>query len=370
MKRILLLITALTLLIVAFGCSSDKSATSQAPENAGTVSVFQTANTTVPDELAAVGTVRAADVAQLSAQMMGNVTAVNVHEGDAVRRGEVLVTIDQAQPRAALERAQAALTAAQHEVAAAQSQKDLAEATLKRYETLYQRKSVSPQEFDEVKTRAQSAAANAEAAQAAQAQAKAAVAQAQSAFGYTTIRAPFDGLVTERKVDPGALAAPGMPLLTVESTKQFRLEATVDEASLRFVHMGQTVPVTLDAYPDPPLQGKVTQIVPSADPASRTFLVKIELPRSPVIRSGLFGRAHFPRGQRSALVIPETAVVDRGAMKAVFVVGHDKIASLRYVTVGSPIGDRVEVLSGLAPNESVVLSPGERELGGKRVEVR
>jgi len=370
MKQTVLVLMLALLILVTFSCSSPKQASSAAPETVSNVAVFHTVNSTIPDELVAVGTVRAGETSQVSAQMMGNVVAVSVREGDTVKRGQVLATIDPAQPQAALERAQAGFAAAQHEVAVAQSQKALAESTLKRYDTLFQRKSVSPQEFDEVKARAQSAGAAAEVAKSAETQARAAVAQAQSSFGYTKIRAPFDGLVTERRVDPGALASPGMPLLTIESTGHLRLEANVNETDLHFVRTGEAVPVTLDAYPDQKLSGKVSQIVPAADPGSRTFLVKIELPSSNVIRSGLFGRAHFSRGERNALVIPQTAVIERGSLKGVFIVGQDKIASLRYVTLGGQIGDRVEVLSGLTPNEAIVFSPADRELGGKRIEVQ
>ncbi len=368
MKKILLL--SLSLVLAGAGCSSSKQPTPASPETIRGVSTFKAANTRVPDLISAVGTVRAAETAQLSAQMMGSVMSVNVREGDAVNQGQVLATIDPAQAQAGLDRAQAALSAAQHEVAASETEKSLTESTLKRFDTLYQRKSVSPQEYDEVKARYQGSLARAEAAQAGAAQAKAAVAQAQTAFGYTKIHAPFSGTVTERKVDPGALAAPGLPLLTLEGSGRYRLEATIDEASLRFVHLGEQVPITLDAYPDQSLTGRVAQIVPAADPNTRTFLIKIELPANAMLRSGLFGRANFSRGERNSLVVPQTAVVDRGALKAVYVVGNDQIASLRYVTVGQTIGNQLEVLSGLTSNEAVVLSPGDLEIGGKRVEVQ
>jgi RND family efflux transporter MFP subunit len=368
MKKLLFL--SLALILFAAGCSSEKPTAAAAPETVHNVALVKAENATVPDVLSAIGTVRAAETAQLSAQMMGNVLSVNVHEGDAVSAGQVLATIDPSQAQASLDRAQAALAAAQHELSAAQAERNLADSTLKRYDVLFERKSVSPQEYDEIKARFQNAAARTEAAKAGESQAKAAVAQAHTAFGYTKIRAPFNGIVTERKVDPGALASPGMPLLTVESTGHYRLEANVDEASLRFVKEGQNVPVSLDAFPDKQLSGKVSQIVPAADPGSRTFLVKVELPHDAILRSGLSGRASFSRGERQSLVLPRTAVVDRGTLRGVYVVGPDQLASLRYVTIGDPVGDRFEVLSGLSPQESVVLSPGDRELGGKRVEVQ
>lgn len=364
------LILSLSVVLVAAGCSSPKKDTMAAPETVRGVAVYTTTMARVPDVIAAVGTVHAAETAQISAQMMGNVITINVREGDAVAQGQVLASIDPAQAQAGLERAQAALSTAQHEVAAAQTERSLTESTLKRFETLYQRKSVSPQEYDEIKARYQGAVARAEAAQSGEAQAKAAVAQAQTAFSYTRLRSPFTGVVTERKVDPGVLAAPGMPLLTVEAAGRYRLEATIDEGSLRFVHVGESVPVTFDAYPDQQLSGKVTQLVPAADPNTRTFLVKIELPANGLLRSGLFGRASFSRGERESLVVPRTAVVDRGALKGVYVVGPDQVASLRYISVGDIGGDRLEVLSGLNAKEAIVLSPGDREIGGKKVEVQ
>ena len=366
-KAILL---SISLILAAAGCSSPHQDKPAAPETIRGIALFTTATARVQDQIVAVGTVRAAETAQISAQTMGSVISVNVREGDSVSQGQVLATIDAAQAQAGVDRAQAALSAAQHELAVAETEESLSESTLKRFDALYQRKSVSPQEYDEVKARYQGAQARAEAAQAGTAQAKAAVAQAQTAFSYTKLRAPFSGVVTERKVDPGVLAAPGIPLLTIDAAGRFRLEATVDEASLRFVHIGESVPVTLDAYPDQQLSGKVTQIVPAADPNTRSFLVKIELPADSVVRSGLFGRVRFSRGERDSLVVPRTAVVDRGALKGVYVVGPDQIAALRFVTVGDNIGDRMEVLSGLAVNEAVVLTPGDKEIVGKRVEVQ
>ena len=110
---------------------------------------------------------------------------------------------------------------------------------MKRYQTLYDRKSVSPQEFDEVKARYQAALARRDMARAGQAQAKAALAQAHTSLDYTRIRAPFDGVVTEKKADPGMLAQPGIPIFTIEDSRRYRLEAAVNESDLRYVRTGQ-----------------------------------------------------------------------------------------------------------------------------------
>jgi len=360
-------ITAALLAFALLGCSSEPRTAQAAPETVNDVALATAQRATIPDWLEAVGTVRAAQSTQVAAQVMGNIVAVNVREGDRVRRGQVLAVIDDAQPRAALDRAQAALLAADKDAVAAEADFTLAESTLKRYQNLFDKKSVSPQEFDEVKARFQAAQARRELAHAGQQQARAGVAEARTQLDYTRVRAPFDGAVTEKRVDTGALAAPGMPLLTVEDTRHYRLEATVDESQIGYVKLGAAVPVKLDAFADRNITGRVTQIVPAADPSSRSFLVKAELPADPDLRSGLFGRARFSRGQRQALLVPRSAVVTRGQLQGVYVVPQDKIATLRYITLGRPDQDRIEVLSGLQGGEQVVANPGERDLAGKLV---
>ena len=262
------------------------------------------------------------------------------------------------------------LTAAEKEVSAADSDLALAEATLKRYQQLYEKKSVSPQEFDEIKARYQSAEARRDMARAGQAQANAALTQARTSLGYTRIRAPFAGVVTEKKADAGTLASPGMPIFTIEDTRSYRLEVTVDESDIHLVRVGQVAPVTIDALGNVQLSGKIVQIVPAADPASRSFLVKVELPADARLRSGLFGRARFPRGERSALLIPRTSLVERGQLQGVYVLDANQIAGLRYVTLGKSTGEQFEVLSGLQDGDKLVAAPGDRELGGKRIAIR
>jgi len=351
-------------------CSGEREAVNAAPETVSNISVTSAQAAIIPDVVDAVGTLRAAQTSQLAAQMMGNIVEIRVREGDRVQRGQVLAVIDEAQPRAALDRATAADLAAQQEITASESDFELADATFKRYQTLYEKKSVSPQEFDEIKARYQAAQARREMARAGQAQAKAALQQAHTALGYTHIVAPFDGLVTEKKADVGTLATPGMPIFTVEDLHRYRLEATVNETDLRYVRQGQQVPVAIDALSEREMKGKVVEIVPAADPASRSFLVKVELPADPALRSGLFGRAEFTRGERTALLIPRNAVIERGQLQGIYVLDQSKIAGLRYITLGKPSSTQVEVLAGLQNGEMLVANPDGRELSGKKIEPR
>ena len=350
------------------GCSTQRQAEAASTETVSKASVLAVKATSIPDVLEAVGTVRAAQTGDLASQMMGNIVEIRVHEGDRVSRGQVLAVIDDSQPRAAVDRAIAAELAAQQQLVAADSELALAESTLKRYQKLYEENVVSSQAFDEVKARQETNLARRDIAKAGQAQARAALKQAMTSLDYTRIRAPFDGVVTGKKADRGSFASPGMPILTVEDTRRYRLEVAVNEGDLRHVQTGGEVSIAIEALGDAELKGKVVEVVPAADPASRAFLVKVGLPTDTRLRSGLFGRAQFSRGEQQVLLIPRSAVVERGQLQGVFVLDQNKLASLRYVTLGKSSGSDIEVLSGLQGGESFVANPGERNLNSKRIE--
>ncbi len=364
--------TKRTILAIVFGaalsmlgCSDKKPAAAPVAEVVRDLQVISVQPASVPDYVEAVGTVRALQSSQLSSQIVGTIISVRAREGQRVHKGEVLLLLDDAQQQAALERSAAAVNAAQQDIAASDADYGLAQSTLGRYQNLYEKKSVSPHEMDEIRAREKAAAARREQAQAGIAQARAMESQARTGLSYTRIRAPFDGVVTAKQIDAGALAAPGVPLLTVEDTSRFRLEASVDEGDVQFVTAGSTAPVAVEAL-GTEMQGKVVQIVPAADPASRSFVVKIELPPDPRLHSGLFGRVRFARGERKAIVVPRTAVLDRGQMQGVYVIGFDGQIALRFVTLGKPSGDSVELLSGVTAGERLVAAHGGRELAGKK----
>ena len=368
------LMLTLLLAVVGLTACSKPVAPATTPSVVSGVHVYQVTAQQVPDGVAAVGSVQAVESAALAAQVTGTVLSVAAKEGDSVRTGQTLITIDGAQFRSDMDRAHAAVNASERAVAAAESDSALAASTLQRYQILQERKSISPQEFDEVRTRAQSAGSRLDLARAQAAEAKAAEASANTMLGYTRVHAPFDGVVVSRKADPGTLATPGTPLLVVDKVGRLQLEVTVDESLLGTVKMGADVPVVIDALAQGDstgrIIGKVSRIVPAADSTSHSFVVKLDLPASAHLRSGMYGRAELSRGTKSALMIPRSAVISRGSLQEVYVVGSDQIASLRYVTLGASAGDRVEVLSGLSAGETIVDAPGSQELGGKRIEVQ
>jgi len=320
----------------------------------------------------AVGTVKARTAAVISSKVMASVLEVRVQAGDRVREGDPLATLDARDLEANYRRAEAgrdearsAQAEADQALAGAKAQLDLAKATFGRMQELFDKKSISNQEFDESTARRKAAEAGYEMAAAKGAQVRAKIAQAEQevqAAGimrtYAEIRAPFAGVVTARAAEPGSMASPGAPLVTIEREGAYRLEAAVEESRVKSIRAGQAVSVNLEAL-SRTLEARVSEIVPAVDAASRAYTVKIDLPALAELRSGMFGRAVFSNGTRNVLAVPAAAVTDRGQLQSVMVADGGS-AHTRLVSIGQKSGDKVEVLSGLSAGEKVIypLPPG------------
>ena len=334
----------------------------------------------VPDELEAPGSVIAVSTARIAARTMGTVLQVPAREGDTVKRGQVLAQLDErelsARRSAAQEASQganAAVVQAVNALAAAQAQAGVAQKTYDRYVYLKQQNSVSPQEFDEMAAKQESAQANLEQVKAALQKAKAGAAQAASesraaedVASYARITAPFDGRVIRRSVEPGSLVSPGMELFVVEDTSRYQLEATLPAAGMASVKKNTAVRVQLDGFGEKSVTGKVSEMEAGADPESHTWKVRIDLPKDAGAKSGMFGRAFFIQGEKQALTLPREAVVSRGQLQGIYVVGEGNQLQWRVVTTGKVIGDQMEVLAGLNDGEMVVLNPEAQELDGRK----
>ncbi len=351
------------------GCHSDQAAR---PGVAETVqaTVVESRLAQAPVNVGVTGTLHARETAILSAQVMGRVEQVLVREGDTVKAGQTLVVLDDSTLRASAAQADAAVKAAGNQVFAAESNADLARSTLARYKQLQAEKSVSPQELDEVTRRAEGQAAQVDALKAEENAAKAQASGARAMLEYTRIRAPFVGVITARMVDPGAMAAPGVPLLQVDSAGPLQLEAMVDESAIGAVHVGMKVPLNMAGVSSGAMTGTVAQIVPAADPASHSFLVKIDLAPSRELRAGMYGTAEIATGTRQAILAPSSSVVMRGSLACAYVLDASGTAQLRYLTLGSTREKFVEILSGLSAGERLVDDPADRDLAGKRIEVQ
>ena len=275
-----------------------------------------------------VGTVRPKLSAVIEAKVSGRIEQMLVVPGQLVTNGERLVLLDAHEIQSRLDQAAAA--------------RQQAESDLKRDTDLMQQKILSQSEFDNAQSKFRIAAA--------------AEAEAKTMLGYTLIVAPFDGVITRKLADVGDLVGdpttPNKPLLQIENPDTLRLEADVPEALVGNVKLGDKLAVRIAAVASE-IEGMVAEMSPTADPNSRTYLVKLDLPGATGLRSGQFGRVSVPVGEASAIRVPAAAVIQRGQMELLFVVvnGH---AQLRLVKTGNHVRDEIEVVSGLDSGEQVV----------------
>jgi len=262
--------------------------------------------------------------AAIEAKVSGRIGQMLVVPGQLVKAGQRLVLLDAHEIQSRLDQAAAA--------------RQQAENDLKRDADLIQQKILSQSEFDSAQSKYRIAAA--------------AEAEAKTMLDYTLILAPFDGVITRKLADVGDIAAPGRTLLQMENPDTLRLEADVPEALIGNVKLGDKLAVRIAAVAGE-IEGTVAEMSPAADPNSRTYLVKLDLPGATGLRSGQFGRVAVPVGAASAIRVPTSAVIQRGQMELVFVVANGH-AQLRLVKTGSRIGDEIELVSGLNSGEQIV----------------
>ena len=348
----LLFLLLLTPALLLPGCAGDEAGeTEPAPARTLSASVAQAERLEVPRTIDLYGTVEADRTAAVSSRVMAQVTAVHVAAGDTVRRGQALLEIDPQAAQGQVGQARGALAQAQAALA-------LAERNYNRFQALAASDAASDLELDMARMeygRAQGAVE----------QAQGAVAAASSVASDSRVTAPFDGRVVRRMVEVGDLAAPGRPLMTIESATARRAAIEVPESAVATAGLavGSPVDVRLDAQPGlGVLHGQVVEMSPGADPMAHAYTVKVSLPAGEsrpaeaLLPTGSAVRASVPVGRRETVAVPAQAVLARGGLDLVVVVGDDGGTSSRAVTVGPPLPDgRLEILSGLQGGETVVL---------------
>ena len=344
--RSVIALAPIAAIVFTTACGHDEPHRAGADLDALNVEIVTVERITGPRPIDVRGTVHAARQATVSSRVMGPVVALKVRAGAIVADGQTLLEI---QP----ETSEGQLAQAQGALAQAEAVLSLAERNYQRYEALHAEKAASDLELDMAKMQFGQA-------QGAVTQAEGAVRAASSVANESIVRAPFAARVMETMVEVGDLAAPGRPLVRLESLEEQQLWLTVREADNHRIEIGQEVEARFDSRPEiGVVTCRVVEIVPSADPATHTFTVKVALEGLDV-RSGLSGRALLPGDPVEYLAVPSSAVHRRGGLELVVVRAADGTARTRAVTTGQALADdRVEVLSGLvAGSEVVVNAPG------------
>ena len=304
--------------------------------------VFTVEITTQPLIEQSTGTVRAKVETVISPLITATISSIAVRSGDTVKQGEVVARLDSRELNARVAQAHQTVVAAR----AAQTR---IEKDYKRMQRIYKADpgAISKAEIDRTE-----AARNTAQAQLLRAQHQ--ENEAKTALSYSTLIAPISGRVVERYADPGDTARQGQALLRMYDPQTLRLEANVRESVASTLVKGQEHEVRIDAL-DEQFAAIVDEIVPSADPGSRSFLIKVSLKDSTGLYPGMFGRLMVPIGQVERMYIPLNAVTRVGQLDFV-IVKIEKGSVRRYVRLGTPTGDgRVEVISGLTDGEQVLI---------------
>jgi RND family efflux transporter MFP subunit len=341
MKSIHLLLPAATLALLA-GCAkhpaSESAAAAALPP--AKVRLATVRAETVAPLTEVTGTVRPVQRAQLAAKVMGAIEEFPVALGQRVRAGDLLVKISAGEINARLAQAQSQLNAARRDLdrerdllAKGASTADLVRGLEDRF-----------------------------------AGAQAMVREAEVMLGYATIRAPFAGVVARKLAHAGDLAAPGLPLLELEGTADFQVEAAVPDSLAAKLAPGAAFAVEIPAT-GTAFTGALAELSSAADAQARSVLAKIAVPAAVTVRSGEFARVLVPGAPERALLAPAAAVSTFGQMERVFVAGADNRAVLRLVKTGAGRGDRVEILAGLDDGERLVVSPPAGLREGQPLEV-
>lgn len=353
-KYIITAILGATILISSCGSEDKKAVIDNSPTL--TVKVKTVSEDNSNPFLSVSGKIEAVKSANISTRMMGYVDKIYVGVGDKVRDGQLLMSVNNADVSAQLAQVNAGITEA--EAAYKNAEKDY-----NRFTTLFQENSASQKELDDITANYNMAKARLESAK----QVRNGV---NAQMGYANIRAPFDGVVTNKFIDAGDMANPGMPLLEVESPSKYQVLAMVPESEILAVKNDSEVTVQIKAM-NKNIKGKVTEVSTSSKNTGGQYLVKVILDKTDAqILSGMYATVQFPVARKtttSAIMIPIEAIVKNGQLTGIYTVSQSNTALLRWLRLGRTFGDQVEVLSGLYADEQYIVSAEGKLFNGAKI---
>lgn len=360
-KKIFVMFLITTITISA--CSEKQPTVTVANENPIEVKLASAGIKSANGKIEVTGQVEGIQTANISTRVMGTITSMRVKAGDQVNAGQVLFTINAADIKA--KSAQTDAMIAQAEAAMRSAQKDF-----ERYTALYKQQSATAKELDQITLQYKSAQANFEAMR----QMKNEV---NANLSYTTITAPFSGVISQKLAEAGSIASPGMPVLTLEANGQLQVSALVPENVVSSVSLNQTVELTIDAA-NKSLLGKVNQINTSSQFTGGQFVIKISLPKSDMknLYSGMYVNIAIPVNtsdksalDNNAVMVPENSIVRKEQLTGLYTVTSENTALLRWVRLGKVQSGQVEVLSGLSAGEQFVVSADGKLYNGAPIKL-
>ncbi|MBI5117761.1 efflux RND transporter periplasmic adaptor subunit [Candidatus Poribacteria bacterium] len=313
----------------------DKAEIKQAPST--TLKTIEVKTIAFPVEVEAIGTVTARETAEITSRIMATIISVNADAGDTVQRAQPLFALDSRD-------AQTRVMQAGEAVASAEAALEQATLDAGRIERLYGKQAATKQEFDRSQAGLKMARASAEST-------RAMLHEAEINLSYTKIVSPVPGKVIDRLANPGEMAMPGKPLMSIYNPSTLRLEVSVAEHLRPKVSVGQSVRASIDPK-GATFDSKIIEIVPASNASSRSFIVRASIPAPETAYPGMYGRIWLPVDKGEVTLIPPEALEHVGQLDMVTVV-ENGIAQKRSVKTGKTYPEGVEILSGLRAGEMI-----------------
>lgn len=347
-----------TTLAVLFQACGGNSSESEKDTKATLVTSEIIQLSTVPKISQYTGTVASVNQSTLSTRLLGQVKKVYVSEGDVVKEGQLLVSIRSNDIKAKKQQVEA-------NILQAESAFKHATDDFKRINNLFSSNSATQKELDDITVHYEMTKAQLEVA-------KKAKDEVDEMLSYANISAPYSGVITQKFIESGDMANPGMPLLAIEAPRLYEVRAKVPEIEIYKIEKGDKAEVWIDAS-NQAIPGIITHISPSSRFSGTQFEVRISLQPNEIqqslIRSGLFARVNHLKGEERKLLVDEKLVIERGQLNGVWTISKSNQALLRWVRLGKTYGAKVEVISGLSINDILITSSTERLFDGTKIQV-
>ena len=360
-KKILYSSLIIITLVGLSACSGGNDKKNESKEDPVTVTL-STASAGAQPAILASGIVEAAQTANISTRVMGRITNIFVKTGDRVNKGQLLASVWDEDIKA--KRAQTDATIAEAEGAYATAQKDY-----DRFNNLYKQQSATAKELDNVTLQYNSAKARVAAARQMRS-------EVNANLSYSSLTAPFAGVVTQKLAEVGSIANPGMPILTIEQDGILQVSASIAESDISNIHLGDVTTVQIKST-GKFFDGKIIQINPSSQFTGGQYIVKISIPETAKedIYAGMFAGVSIPvkdtrQVKNDAVLVPSSAIINRDELTGIYTVGVNNTAILRWIRLGKNYGDKVEVISGLSRDEKFIGSLEGKLYNGAPVVVK
>jgi RND family efflux transporter MFP subunit len=349
-RHIIFLIFIIT---IVFGCNKNEKEMQKLGSEKISVELFKVKKQPIEDYYEVSAVIVSKNPITIVSKAMGTIVFADVNEGDKVNKGKLLLRIDSPEIKAMLDRAQASIEESKKMLVIAKANEKLAENTFKRYENLFKEQAISKQEFENKETNYLVAKSEVERLENIIKQAEAEKERIKGLESHLYVYAPVGGVITKKFVNLGTNVLPGTQLLILEPEDELRVEANVDEKVLGFIKKGMKIPVYIEAIKKE-FVGILSEFIPAVDAQSRTFKIKIDLPKDKNLVIGLYSTIKIKMGTKEAMLIPKSAIYTRGQLSYVYVVGEGRKIAMRLVKTGKEDKDMIEILSGLNDGEEIV----------------